>query len=124
MSVEINVSIRLYDKDGEPVEGVRIDLSGKYGINQGFVGEEVTDSDGYVTFNDVEGWKTYTVWIDHEDLYEIELAGEDDDFEYKGGRKTRKNRKSKRSKTYKTHKRTKTSKKYRKSKKISRNCYC
>lgn len=52
-----------------------------YGISRGFYGEEITDSDGEVTFS-VPGWTTYTVWVDHKQQEEIKVGGEDETFEF------------------------------------------
>ena len=78
MSVEIEVTIRVIDNDGDPVEGIRVDLQGTWG----FVGEETTDSDGEVIFRDVEGWRTLDVWIDHEKIDDIGLEGHDMEFSF------------------------------------------
>lgn len=80
MSVDVDVTICILDDDGDPVEGIRVDLQNRDLLNGGFYGEVSTDSNGYVVFNDIPGWQTLDVWIDHEKTDEIGLEGNDDEF--------------------------------------------
>jgi len=83
MSVEIDITICFQDSDGEPVEGLRVDMKATYdSLSIGFFGEEVTDEDGCVTFSNMEGWKTYTLWVDHEEYEDIGVEGEDVNFDF------------------------------------------
>ncbi len=78
MSQKVSVSIRFTDGDGNPVEGLRVDLHGV----DGFIGEEETDECGSVCFDDVNAWETYDLWVEHENFDSIGVGGDDEDFEF------------------------------------------
>lgn len=63
----------LNEADGEPIEGIEVQVSFDGWTRCGFTDKEYTDEDGEAEFDNAVG--TGTVYIDGEDVGEYELRG-------------------------------------------------
>ena len=77
----VDITIRISNSEGDPIEGLRVSLQPTYSFSGGFIGELVTDSDGEVTFS-VRSWRTYTLWLDHARFDEIGVSGGSETFQF------------------------------------------
>jgi hypothetical protein len=87
---KINASIRFVNQENEGVDGLRVDLHGT-GFFSGFVGEKITDSSGWVTF-ELDTSQNYDLWVDNKDFeQEIGVFVKDCSFSFKYHNKDYKN---------------------------------
>jgi hypothetical protein len=72
----MNFTIRVYDDDGDPAEGVQVTLIGNGFLGNG-VAKETTDSDGEASFSLFKTRRTWTLYIG-DDLIDEDFLAEDD----------------------------------------------